>query len=90
MRYRYTAQFEKSYHRLPQEVALAFENKLSQFLRSRHYPSLRTKVIQGTANPIIWEGSITMGYRFTYQIDNDGVVIFRNIGKHEILDRKKF
>ena len=31
-----------------------------------------------------------MNYRFTFQIGEDDTIIFRNIGKHSIIDKRKF
>jgi mRNA-degrading endonuclease RelE of RelBE toxin-antitoxin system len=81
-RYRFTKKFKKEYKVLPEEIQKKFDKKLSIFLTDPTYPSLRIKRIQGTKN--VWEGSITMKYRFTFEIINDEV-IFRTIGTHDIL-----
>jgi mRNA-degrading endonuclease YafQ of YafQ-DinJ toxin-antitoxin module len=54
------------------------------------HPSFRTKKIKGLKRTLIWEASLTMNYRFTFQIAEDDTIIFRNIGRHSILDKKKF
>lgn len=87
--HRFTERFEQSFADLPDDIAGLLEKKLPLFLEDMNHPSFRTKKIQGFRNPYIWEASLTMGYRFTFQIDKDGVIIFRNIGKHSILERKK-
>jgi mRNA-degrading endonuclease RelE of RelBE toxin-antitoxin system len=81
-RYRFTKKFKKEYKALPEEIQKNFDKKLANFLTDPTYPSLRLKRIQGTKN--IWEGSITMKYRSTFEIINDEV-IFRMIGTHDIL-----
>ena len=86
--FRFTPRFEKSLADMPDNVIELFEKKLPLFLEDMHHPSFRTKKIQGFRNPYIWEASLTMGYRFTFQIDKD-VIVFRHIGKHEILEKKK-
>ena len=88
-RYRFTAQFEKSYSRLSNDIAELFDKKLSMFLKNIHHPSFRTKKMEGIKSPDIWEASLTMKYRFTYQIDKEGVIVFRNIGGHSILEKRK-
>ncbi|MBI4823112.1 MAG: cytotoxin [Nitrospirae bacterium] len=88
-KYILTRRFEKSLTDLPADIARLFEKKLGLFLEDIFHPSFRAKKIAGTKNPDIWEASLTMDYRFTFQIDKDGVLIFRNIGKHSILERKK-
>ena len=80
--YRFTKSFKKQYKRLPKEIQDAFDKKLQLFLEDMSHPSLRVKDIQGTKDR--WEGSITMKYRFTFQISGD-TVIFRAIGSHRII-----
>jgi len=46
------------------------------------HPSLRVKRLVGTADRR--EGSVTMNYRFTFQLA-EGKVLFRRIGAHDIL-----
>lgn len=70
-------------------MAELFEKKLSIFLKDISHPSFRTKKMEGFKNPPIWEVSLTMNYRVTFEIDKEGKIIFRNIGTHAILDRKK-
>lgn len=88
-KYQLTQQFEKSFARLPDSMATLFEKKLPLFLKDIFHPSFRTKKIEGFRNPSIWEASLTMNYRFTFEMYKDGKIIFRNIGTHAILERKK-
>jgi mRNA interferase RelE/StbE len=67
---------------LPKEVQSNFDKKLSLFLENMFHPSIRAKRIQGTKNR--WEGSVTMNYRFTFELV-ENTVIFRTIGTHDIL-----
>lgn len=88
-KYLFTLQFEKSFAKLPNNAAEPFEKKLPLFLRDIFHPSFRTKKMEGFRNPSVWEASLTMSYRFTFEIDREGKIIFRNIGTHAILERKK-
>jgi mRNA-degrading endonuclease YafQ of YafQ-DinJ toxin-antitoxin module len=88
--YRFTRQFEESLAAQPDEIIELFEKKLEIFLTNMFHPSFRTKKIKGLKRTIIWEASLTMDYRFTFQIGEDDTIIFRNIGKHSILNKKKF
>jgi mRNA-degrading endonuclease RelE of RelBE toxin-antitoxin system len=88
--YRFTRQFEESLAAQPDEIIDLFEKKLEIFLTNIFHPSFRTKKIKGLKKPIIWEASLTMNYRFTFQIEENDKIIFRNIGKHPILNKKKF
>ena len=89
-RYRFTRQFEESLAAQTDEITDLFERKLEFFLTNIFHPSFRTKKIKGLKKIIIWEASLTMDYRFTFQIGEDDTIIFRNIGKHSILDKKQF
>ena len=82
--YQFSRSFRKQYRTLPTEVQTAFDKKLALFLNDRSHPSLRVKRIQGTKNR--WEGSVTMNYRFTFELLED-TVLFRTIGTHDILKR---
>lgn len=88
-KYQFTQQFEKSFSKLPEDIAELFEKKLSFFLKDIFHPSFRTKKMEGFKNPSIWEASLTMNYRVTFEMDTEGKIIFRNIGTHAILARKK-
>ncbi len=88
-KYQSTQQFEKSFSKLPEDIAERFEKKLSLFLKDIFHPSFRTKKMDGFKNPSIWEASLTMNYRFTFEMDTEGKIIFRNIGTHAILGREK-
>lgn len=89
-RHRFTEQFEKSYSKISNDMAKLFEKKLPLFLKDTNHPSFRTRKIKSIKSPVIWEASLTMDYRFTFQIEKDGTIVFRNIGKHSILDKRKF
>lgn len=88
--FRFTNQFEKALSKLSTEKAALFEKKLPLFLEDIHHPSFRTKKIKSIRRPIIWEASLTMDYRFTFKLEKDGTIVFRNIGIHSILEKKKF
>ena len=81
-KYRFTDTFRKNYNKLPKNIQKAFNQKLELLLKDMSHPSLRIKKIQGTSDR--WEGSVTMKYRFTFQIAGT-TLIFRTIGTHDIL-----
>ena len=80
--YQFTNKFKKEYQALPKEIQNNFDKKLSLFLENMFHPSIRAKRIQGTKKR--WEGSITMKYRFTFELHGNNA-IFRTIGTHDIL-----
>ena len=82
--YQFSQKFKKQYNALPKEIQNAFDKKLELFLENRAHPSLRVNRIQGTKGR--WEGSVTMNYRFTFEILED-TLLFRTIGTHDILKR---
>jgi mRNA-degrading endonuclease RelE of RelBE toxin-antitoxin system len=80
--YQFSKTFKKGYNSLPGEIQKAFDHKFELLLQDMSHPSLRVKRIQGTRNR--WEGSVTMKYRFTFQLD-ETTLVFRTIGTHDIL-----
>jgi len=86
MKHRFTHRFEKAYAQLPEDVKNLFNKKLNQFLQNQWHSSFRTKKIRSTEK--IWEARLSRKYRFTFEINQD-VIIFRNIGSHDIIDKEK-
>lgn len=75
--------FKKCFKKLPKEIQKLFEEKIRLLIESNFsHPSLRIKKMKGTAK--IWEGSITMNYRFTFELIEGGIFL-RKIGTHNIL-----
>ena len=64
----------------PGKARRALKNKLELMIENPRHPSLRTKKIQGQDN--IFEASITMDIRITWQYTEDGILL-RNIGEHD-------
>ena len=82
--FQFSKRFKKEFKKLPQNIQKSFYEKLSLLLQNVLHPSLRVKRIQGTKNR--WEGSVTMKYRFTFELIED-TIIFRAIGTHDILNK---
>ncbi|MDP2645916.1 MAG: hypothetical protein Q8P24_13330 [Desulfobacterales bacterium] len=74
--YEFSSRFRKDYRALSKEIRDIFETKLPLFLDNPRHPSLRVKRLVGTADR--WEGSVTVNYRFTFQLV-EGNVLFRLI-----------
>ena len=83
MKIKTTRRFDRDYARLPIEIKDLFDRKLKLFFKNLNHPSLRVKKMVG--HPNIWEASITMQYRFTFEIHSD-FYIFRRIGTHDVLN----
>lgn len=75
--------FRKDFRRLPKIIQSLFGEKLRLAVDSQFtHPSLRIKKIKG--HPFIWEGSVTMNYRFTFHKIEKGIFL-RRIGTHDLL-----
>lgn len=86
MNFIYTERFEQSFSQLAPNTQKIAKRKLQLLLSHPaypFYPSLRIKRIKGTKN--IWEGSINMNIRITFQFKS-GNIILRNIGPHDIIE----
>ncbi len=80
----FTQSFKKDYKRLPANIQKAADKQLALLLSDPQYPSLKLKKMQDPRN--IWEGRVTRGYRFTFQIQEDQYIL-RRVGTHDILKR---
>lgn len=77
--------FDRSLKKLPKKVVKAFKEKIRLLDKSNFtHPSLRVKKIKGTA--YIWEASIDMDHRFTFEKIKGGIKL-RVIGKHKIIEK---
>jgi mRNA interferase RelE/StbE len=79
---RFTRGFTRLFQRLPDEIRQATYQKLGLFVDNPAHPSLRVKRVKGT--PGVWEMSITMNYRVTFEVDDERVIL-RAIGTHDVL-----
>jgi len=89
MEFIFTEKFKKSYKKLAEEERKILRKKLGLMSDNPHHPSLRTKKVQGTKD--IFECSVNMSIRITWQYDADSILL-RAVGDHdEILKtRNKF
>ena len=77
-----TRPFDNDYAALPLRLQELFDRKLKLFLENPRHPSLRVKKMEDPRD--LWEGRITRGYRFTFQIRGD-LCTLRRIGAHDVL-----
>ena len=80
MNVHYTELFQEKVKQFPVEVKRALRSKLELMVENPRHPSLRVKKIQGQTG--IFEVSITMSVRMTWQYSEDGILL-RNIGEHD-------
>ncbi len=78
---KYSSLFKKKVKLLDQKTKKTLKAKLELMLENPKHPSLRTKKIQGTEG--IFEASINMSVRMTFEYDAEGNLILRNIGEHD-------
>jgi mRNA-degrading endonuclease RelE of RelBE toxin-antitoxin system len=78
----FTHSFIRDYQELPDQLQKTVEKKLKLFLDNQRHPSLNIKKMQDPRD--IWEGRITKGYRFTFQMEGE-ICILRRLGSHDIL-----
>jgi mRNA interferase RelE/StbE len=80
MKIYFSERFKTNYRLFSDNEKKIINNKLHIMSENPIHASLRTKKVQGTAN--IFEASINMGYRMTWQYHEDGILL-RNIGEHD-------
>jgi mRNA-degrading endonuclease YafQ of YafQ-DinJ toxin-antitoxin module len=78
-----SAAFDKLFKRLPARVRQQALEKLNLYLNDPQHPSLRAKRVRGT--DAIWEMSVTMNYRMTFELPDDSTILLRRIGTHDTL-----
>jgi len=80
----FSATFASGYRALPTEVQRRADKTIRHLAAKEggkpFHPSLRAKRVQGTLD--IWEASVTMKYRLTFQIHEDTLYL-RVIGDHD-------
>ena len=80
MKIYYSEQFVESVQQFSSKTKKVIKKKLEILLENPRHPSLRTKKIKGQES--IFEASITMGIRITWQYFEDDILL-RNIGEHD-------
>ena len=82
MKFVFTYSFIRDYRALPDQLQKTVDQKLNLFLNNQRHPSLNIKKMQDPRD--IWEGRVTKGYRFTFQVEGE-VCLLRRLGTHDIL-----
>jgi len=82
MKLAFTKTFVRDYRKLPQDIQQLTDKQLGLLLSNPRHPSLNLKKMQDPRD--IWEGRITLSYRFTFQIIED-TYILRKAGTHDVL-----
>lgn len=75
----YSKKFLRSYQKLPRNIQKKVDKQIKFLLKDFFYPSLRTKRMGGLHK---WEARVNGSYRFTFDKDND-TLILRTVGPHD-------
>lgn len=81
----FTKNFKKSFKKLSKIEQDLFYTKLKLFVDNHKHPSLRTKKIKGSS--ILFESSINMSIRVIWKYENEKLIIFLDIGHHDVLSK---
>lgn len=82
MKLAFTKTFVRDYRKLPQDIQKLTDKQLGLLLSNSQHPSLNLKKMNDPRD--IWEGRITISYRFTFQIAGD-IYVLRKVGTHDVL-----
>lgn len=82
MKLEFTKQFVRDYQKMPLSLQKQTDTKLEFLITDMRHPSLRVHKLRGHDG--LWEGSVTMNYRFTFQIIGESYFM-RRVGTHDIL-----
>jgi mRNA-degrading endonuclease RelE of RelBE toxin-antitoxin system len=70
------------YFKLPAEVRKKVDRRITYLAYNLRHPGVKAKKMSSVGD--IWEGRVNGGYRFTFQIHDDTIVL-RKVGPHDIL-----
>ena len=77
--------FLRAVRKLTPQQQAETQAAINRLRQNPAHPSLRVKKVRGTDG--VWEASVTMGRRFTFEYAPDGAIVIRNCNGHEILRR---
>lgn len=77
-----TKPFDRDYASLPRDIQKRFDEKIVLFVSNFFHPSLRVKKMEDSRD--IWEGRLTIHYRFTFSRQGNSIVL-RRVGTHDVL-----
>ncbi len=81
MKFIYSDSFKKNVSNLSFEEKRILKKKLTLLFQNTKHPSLRTKKIQGHQS--IFESTMNMGIRITWQYVKEDVILLRKVGPHD-------
>jgi mRNA interferase RelE/StbE len=81
MRFIYSDSFIENVGKLSKEEKKLLKEKLALMFKNPSHPSLRTKKIHGQNE--IFEASINMDIRMTWQYLKNNIILLRKVGRHD-------
>ena len=79
----YSSQFEKSFKKIPENIARLFNDKQSLFILNPFNFILKTHKLKGKLKEY-YSFSINSEYRVIFKMVSKGKILFFDIGTHEI------
>lgn len=79
----YSSQFEKSFKKIPENIAQLFNNKQSLFTLNYFNPILKTHKLKGKLKEY-YSFSINSEYRIIFKMVSIDKILFLDVGTHEI------
>lgn len=79
----YSPRFAKSYKKLDKRIKLLAEDKEEVFRQDPFSPSLKTHKLKGKLSEF-YSFSISYQYRIVFHFEDKEIIIFDNIGTHQI------
>jgi mRNA interferase RelE/StbE len=84
MRIRRSGPFKRDFAKLPEGIKRRAEKAFRLLLQDPRHPSLEARIVDEKRR--IWKAKVDGGYRFTFQIEGE-VIILRRIGPHDLMAR---
>ncbi|WP_066188314.1 MULTISPECIES: type II toxin-antitoxin system RelE family toxin [Gracilibacillus] len=79
----FTKSFVRKYKKMDTKAQIKIQDTLELMADNFSHPSLRIKKMKGYQNPDIWEASVNMDLRITFEIRKPEKIILRNCGQHD-------
>lgn len=81
-----TPRFDRAYEKKSAAQQDKLDETLERLRNNPAHPSLRVKRVRGTRSGEVWEASINMRRRLTFEYADDGEsIVLRNCNGHEVL-----
>jgi len=81
MKIRRLARFKKSYQRLSAKIQKKVDRGLTLLFSNPRHPSLQVRKLESHSS--IWYIRVDLNHRLTFEFDEEGTLILRNVGSHD-------